>query len=70
MHLLRAVLLYILWKLKFISTCGPFSHNAHLYKSKAEYIRKFDEGAVFGNFAQEVFQLEHYEDREIIAPVQ
>ena len=47
----------------------PF-RTTHICKSKAEYIRKFDEGAVFGNFAQEVFQLEHYEDREIIAPVQ
>ena len=44
--------------------------TTHICKSEAEYIRKFDEGAVFGNFAQEVFQLEHYEDREIIAPVQ
>ena len=43
--------------------------TTQICKSKEEYIRKFDKGAVFGYFAQGVFQLEHYEDWEIIAPV-
>ena len=41
-----------------------------MYKSKAEYIRKtLMKIAVFGNFVQEVFQLENQEDWEIIARV-
>ena len=58
-HLLRAV---HLMEMEFYIKHLVHFRTTQICKSKEEYIRKFDKGAVFGYFAQGIFQLEHYED--------
>ena len=59
-HLLRGEDVQLFMETEIKYKCFRFSH---MYKSKAEYIRKtLMKIAVFGNFVQEVFQLENQED--------